>query len=259
MGADKDNHALDLNAQLRWLERVLPPPPARVLDAGCGTGVLAQALSGRGYDVTAIDVDPAAVEAARKAGVAALLADLTVYDSEPFEAVVFSLSLHHMHPLGKAAERAGELVAPGGRLVLDEFAWDWADRAAAAWFYDTAELLAVAGVLERVEGLSGPDRLACWRAGHADHTGGDAMIQAVSARLEVTELRREPYLSRYLGGRLEATARGGRILEALRRIERDQIADGALPPTGFRLVARKGLRQIGPRADRPIPDHEGAA
>ena len=53
--------APDVHAQLRWLERVLPPPPARVLDAGCGTGALARALSAHGYAVTAIDADPAAV------------------------------------------------------------------------------------------------------------------------------------------------------------------------------------------------------
>ena len=239
MNAARSNHAPDVQVQLRWLGRVLPPPPVRVLDAGCGTGALAQALSARGYEVTAIDADPAAVEAARRVGVAALLADLVEYDGAPFEAVVFSLSLHHMHPLEKAVERAGELVAPGGRLVLDEFAWDWADHAAATWFYDTAELLAAAEVLEWAEGPSGRDRLARWRASHADHSGGDAMIQAVSARLEVTELRRAPYLARYLGGMLEATARGARALAAMDRIERERIADGALPPTGFHLIARR--------------------
>ena len=246
---DTADHRLapDVHAQLRWLERVLPPRPARVLDAGCGTGALARALSAHGYAVTAIDADPAAVEAARRAGVAALLADVTGYDAAPFDAVVFSLSLHHMHPLERAAERASRLVAPGGRLVLDEFAWDWADQAAATWFYDTAELLAAAEVLEGAEGWSGRDRLARWRASHAEHTGGDAMLQAVSARLEATELRRGPYLARYLGGMLEASDRGRRVLAALQQTERERIADGTLPPTGFRLVARRGHRRPGRR------------
>jgi hypothetical protein len=85
-------------------------------------------------------------------------------------------------------------------------------------------------------------RLGAGRAAaHDDHAPGDAMIEAVSARFEVAELARGPYLSRYLGGKLDETTRGGRVLAQLRRIERQRLADGTLPPTGFRLVAR--LRQ----------------
>jgi len=54
----------------------LSPPPARVLDAGCGDGALSAWLARLGYQVTAIDVDPAAVARARASGVPAVQADL---------------------------------------------------------------------------------------------------------------------------------------------------------------------------------------
>jgi len=42
-----------------FLRRFLPVPGARVLDVGCGTGHYAGALAADGYDVLAVDLDPA--------------------------------------------------------------------------------------------------------------------------------------------------------------------------------------------------------
>jgi SAM-dependent methyltransferase len=225
-----------------WLDEVLPASPARILDAGCGTGVLARMLTDRGYDVTAIDVDPAAVEAANEHGVPALSANLIDYDDEPFDVVLLALSLHHMHPLQAAVERASALVARGGLLVLDEFARDWADDAAAAWFYDAADLLAAAHLLDLESQSTRIDPLTRWQVNHADHTPGEAMVEAVAARLTLTDLRRTPYLARYLGGKLEGTAPGQRVHAELERIELDRINRRMLPPVGFRLVARHHRR-----------------
>ena len=43
----------------------LVPPPARVLDAGCGTGRSTIALTAMGYDVTGVDVDESMLAVAR--------------------------------------------------------------------------------------------------------------------------------------------------------------------------------------------------
>ena len=42
-------------------------PGAAVLEIGCGTGQLTRQLAGRGLNVTAIDIGPAMVDAARSA------------------------------------------------------------------------------------------------------------------------------------------------------------------------------------------------
>jgi SAM-dependent methyltransferase len=238
-------------AGFAWLTGILPPPPARILDAGCGEGALSRALAGAGYAVTSIDADPAAVAAARSAGIPAVRSDLADYDDEPFDAVVMLLSLHHMHPLGTALDRVAGLLRPGGMLVLDEYAWDWADEATIRWFYDTAAILGAAGVIEP---LAGADELpARWRSRHTVDgvmcNGGDAMIKAVSARLGAVTVRRVPYLARHL-----LAGRGNRkVLGELCRIEREHLADDTLSATGFRLTAAKEADQEYLPPDHVIP------
>ncbi|MCQ0016469.1 class I SAM-dependent methyltransferase [Actinomadura madurae] len=132
--------------QLAFLAEHLPAPPARVLDAGCGRGELAAALRDRGYEVTGIDSDPHEVAAAQDNAAPVIEADITRYRDHPFDAVLFSLSLHHVDRLNAAVARAKALLKPDGLLIADEFAWERADRATAAWFYDIAALISSAGV-----------------------------------------------------------------------------------------------------------------
>jgi SAM-dependent methyltransferase len=50
---------------VRRLTRLLPAPPARILDAGSGPGLYAVPLAGLGYDVTGVDVSAEALRHAR--------------------------------------------------------------------------------------------------------------------------------------------------------------------------------------------------
>lgn len=228
--------------QLTFLSEHLPPPPARILDAGCGRGKLAAALQGRGYDVTGIDNDPEEVAAAQAAGTRVIEADVTDYRDRPFDVVLFSLSLHHIDRLDRAVAQAEALLNPGGILIADEFAWERADRATATWYYDIATLIASLGL----PGWRGPAQppgqpLQQWTRRHRDddptHTG-DEMINAIAARFELREPARGPYLYRYLGGWLPDDATGRRLLAALCDIEQRRVADGSLAPVGLRLVTR---------------------
>jgi ubiquinone/menaquinone biosynthesis C-methylase UbiE len=98
------------------------PPPARVLDLGTGTGVVAIALAARypEADVTGIDISPGMIEEARRklppelAGrVRFEVGDASALDSADadFDLVVLSNMIPFFDELAR-------IVAPGGFLVL---------------------------------------------------------------------------------------------------------------------------------------------
>jgi SAM-dependent methyltransferase len=94
----------------------------RALDVGCGEGVLACELHHVVPHVTAIDLDEASLELARRRrsdDIEYVLGDVLTYPFEPasFDLVASVAALHHM---GTAAglERMGELLRPGGTLVV---------------------------------------------------------------------------------------------------------------------------------------------
>src|SRR3954462_5894752 len=60
---------------LELLDRVLPAPPAHVLDVGGATGAYALPLAERGYQVTLVDPVPGQVERAQERATLAGLAD----------------------------------------------------------------------------------------------------------------------------------------------------------------------------------------
>jgi len=107
---------------------LLPKPPARVLDCGCGTGWLAYFLTQRGYDVVATDIAPDAISLAQshplfRQGSAPrfLVADSeSLMFSSEFDAVVFFDSLHHALDERKALTGAFRALRPGGVCVVLE-------------------------------------------------------------------------------------------------------------------------------------------
>lgn len=110
------------------LFQLLPPPPARVLECGCGTGWLSYLLARHGYDVTGTDVAPDAIQLARENpmfcdGVAP---DFQVADTESlafdaeFDAVVFYDSLHHSVDERAALRSAYRALRPGGACIALE-------------------------------------------------------------------------------------------------------------------------------------------
>jgi len=122
----------------RWLAAVwpfvrgqLPSSAATVLEIGCGTlGGFVPALLDGGYQ--AVGIDPEAPEGSDYQRVA-----FEGYAPPwPVESVVASLSLHHVADLDEALDRLGALLAPGGTLVVVEWAWERFDEPTARWCFD---------------------------------------------------------------------------------------------------------------------------
>ena len=107
--------------------RALPPAPARVLEVGCGEGRLARRMATAGHRVVAIDPDAPEGPLFRRVTIEEFVA------SEPFDAAVATLSLHHIADLEAAVAKIAGLVVPGAIFVVVEMASDRFDEATAAW------------------------------------------------------------------------------------------------------------------------------
>ena len=102
--------------------RALPKNAARVLDLGCGQGLLTRKLAARCSDVVGIDPDRDALAAARNAGaqnITYIEADVMTYPfaNESFDMIAGIAVLHHL-PLDAALARLRTLLKPGGVLCI---------------------------------------------------------------------------------------------------------------------------------------------
>src|ERR1700733_14059007 len=77
------------------VELLAPKPGERILDLGCGDGVLTKKLVDLGCEVVAVDSSPAQIEAARKLGLDAHQMDAEALPfTEEFDAVFSNAVLH---------------------------------------------------------------------------------------------------------------------------------------------------------------------
>jgi SAM-dependent methyltransferase len=97
----------------------------RVLDLGCGQGVLAPGIAAAGADYTGIDASPRLVAIARRRHPRQrfLLGDARRAGAMPdcsgvFDAAIFLLSIQDMDPLHEVLASAAQALRAGGRLVL---------------------------------------------------------------------------------------------------------------------------------------------
>jgi SAM-dependent methyltransferase len=104
---------------------LLPSPPARVLDLGCGTGWTSECYARAGYRVTGLDIsaDMVAVAARLRTapGLSFVVGDFEqVPHSAAFDAVVSYGAVHHAEDLPATLSACRMALKPGGVLVLME-------------------------------------------------------------------------------------------------------------------------------------------
>lgn len=175
----------------------LPPPPARVLEVGCGDGSLTRLLARDGFDTTGLD--PEAPE-----GEPFLRGSLEDFRPDgAFDAAVAIRALHHVHDLPRALDNLRALLRPGAHLVLFEFAAEHWDDDARRWAAEQG--------IQFDWHLEGVIPLAELRA-------------ALGERFRLLHDEPAPYVAREAGR------------EELRPLEDAAIASGALKPIGARLV-----------------------
>lgn len=95
-----------------------------VLDVGCATGYLAQALRARGCTVSGVEYDAEAAEMARPHLDLLVVGDLVTLDVESafgdrrFDAIVLGDVLEHLADSDPVLARLTTLLAPGGSVVI---------------------------------------------------------------------------------------------------------------------------------------------
>jgi 2-polyprenyl-6-hydroxyphenyl methylase/3-demethylubiquinone-9 3-methyltransferase len=107
--------------------RLIPPatrPGAVLADLGCGAGLLAPHVAGKGYRHVGVDLSATALPQARAHGVEVVRGDVLHLPLADEVADVVSAGeiLEHVTDLPRAVAEACRILRPGGLLVLDTIA-----------------------------------------------------------------------------------------------------------------------------------------
>jgi SAM-dependent methyltransferase len=108
------------------LEVLHPLDQKRILDAGCGGGLLSKALSSHGATLVGIDPDASSVDLAARTAPQALFlrsgAERLPFAATTFDAAIFLNSLHHVPVdlMSEALAEAARVLRPASRLVVVE-------------------------------------------------------------------------------------------------------------------------------------------
>jgi SAM-dependent methyltransferase len=204
---------------------------------------LAARLFKDGYAVVAIDSDRDSIAAAQRLGVDARIATWPDFSDGQFDAVLFTRSLHHIHPLDESVERAEESLSDGGRMIVEDFAFESADEKTLRWFRSGIRLLESTGVLavgdeflQKI--LSKTETLNAWQQNHEHdlHTAAEigAQLEKIFSRVIRENAR---YYFRYIAGAITPSDKRDAILQAFAEQEETLAADGSIVLLGRRFVA----------------------
>jgi 2-polyprenyl-6-hydroxyphenyl methylase/3-demethylubiquinone-9 3-methyltransferase len=118
----------DINPlRANWIDNLAPLAEKKVLDVGCGGGILCEALAQRGAEVTGIDMGDAPLEVAKlhrlESGVSvdyhkSTAEDFAAQHPQAFDTVTCLEMLEHVPDPSSVVRACATLVKPGGSLFF---------------------------------------------------------------------------------------------------------------------------------------------
>ena len=124
--------------RLGFIQRALPNGPARIVDVGCGGGILSEALAEVGHNVYGIDLSTRAIEVAKQhASSRGLKVAYRVQSAEQtaaaepgmYDAVTCLEMLEHVPDPASVIRACAQALRPGGHAFFSSV-----DRTPKAWF-----------------------------------------------------------------------------------------------------------------------------
>lgn len=114
-------------------ELLAPQPGERILDLGCGDGVLTEKIAARGCAVIGVDGSSEQIAAARKRGLEAYVGDCQRLNfAKSFDAVFSNAALHWMKQADDVIDGVWRALKPGGRFVAECGGYGGVERIVAA-------------------------------------------------------------------------------------------------------------------------------
>lgn len=111
----------DINPiRLQFIQQHFSLSGCRVLDVGCGGGILSEGMASLGAIVTGLDAEPNAIEAAKAhtSVVEYVCQPIECFDAPPFEAITCLEMLEHVQEPSLVLAHCARLLKPGGMLFL---------------------------------------------------------------------------------------------------------------------------------------------
>ena len=111
----------DARPRIRLVSGLLGGTPGRILDVGCGKGLLLLGLRERGWEVCGTELSEASAQIANTAGITVynLPLEECPFEIESFDVVTLYHSLEHMINPQKTLTAVHGLLRPGGFLVVE--------------------------------------------------------------------------------------------------------------------------------------------